>query len=86
MNGAEALARTLLAAGVEVCFANPGTSEMHSPPRASCSIWRGRKSAGRNLPKAWAWKPCAWQRWRRSPTVFRSACARRGPFLIEFLI
>src|SRR5262245_53493048 len=29
MNGAEALARTLAASGVEVCFANPGTSEMH---------------------------------------------------------
>jgi acetolactate synthase-1/2/3 large subunit len=29
MNGAEALIRTLLAARVEVCFANPGTSEMH---------------------------------------------------------
>lgn len=29
MNGAEALARTLVAAGVDVCFANPGTSEMH---------------------------------------------------------
>ena len=29
MNGAESLARTLVAAGVEVCFANPGTSEMH---------------------------------------------------------
>lgn len=29
MNGAEALARTLLAAGVDTCFANPGTSEMH---------------------------------------------------------
>jgi acetolactate synthase-1/2/3 large subunit len=29
MNGAEALARTLLGAGVDVCFANPGTSEMH---------------------------------------------------------
>ncbi len=29
MNGAEALVRTLLAHGVEVCFANPGTSEMH---------------------------------------------------------
>jgi acetolactate synthase-1/2/3 large subunit len=29
MNGAEALARTLAGAGVEVCFANPGTSEMH---------------------------------------------------------
>jgi len=29
MNGAEAIVRTLLAGGVEVCFANPGTSEMH---------------------------------------------------------
>lgn len=29
MNGAEALARTLLACGVDHCFANPGTSEMH---------------------------------------------------------
>ncbi len=29
MNGAQALIRTLVDAGVEVCFANPGTSEMH---------------------------------------------------------
>jgi acetolactate synthase-1/2/3 large subunit len=29
MNGAESLARTLVAGGVEACFANPGTSEMH---------------------------------------------------------
>lgn len=29
MNGAESLARTLVAGGVEVCLANPGTSEMH---------------------------------------------------------
>ncbi|HEY5046536.1 MAG TPA: acetolactate synthase large subunit [Rhizomicrobium sp.] len=29
MNGAESLVRTLVAAGVEVCFANPGTSELH---------------------------------------------------------
>ncbi len=29
MNGAESLVRTLTACGVEVCFANPGTSEMH---------------------------------------------------------
>ncbi len=29
MNGAEALLRTLMNGGVEVCFANPGTSEMH---------------------------------------------------------
>jgi acetolactate synthase I/II/III large subunit len=29
MNGAEALLRTLVEADVDVCFANPGTSEMH---------------------------------------------------------
>jgi acetolactate synthase-1/2/3 large subunit len=29
MNGADALCDTLLAAGVDTCFANPGTSEMH---------------------------------------------------------
>lgn len=29
MNGAESLVKTLLAAGVDTCFANPGTSEMH---------------------------------------------------------
>ena len=29
MNGAQALIRTLVAAGVDVCFTNPGTSEMH---------------------------------------------------------
>jgi acetolactate synthase-1/2/3 large subunit len=29
MNGAQSLVRTLVNAGVEVCFSNPGTSEMH---------------------------------------------------------
>jgi acetolactate synthase-1/2/3 large subunit len=29
MNGAEALVRTLASAGVEMCFTNPGTSELH---------------------------------------------------------
>ncbi len=29
MNGAEALLRTLVSSDVDVCFANPGTSEMH---------------------------------------------------------
>ena len=29
MNGAESLVHTLIASGVEVCFTNPGTSEMH---------------------------------------------------------
>src|SRR6266480_8020731 len=29
MNGAESLVRTLVRGGIEVCFANPGTSEIH---------------------------------------------------------
>ena len=29
MNGAQALIRTLVGGGVDVCFSNPGTSEMH---------------------------------------------------------
>ena len=29
MNGAESLVRTLISGGVEICFTNPGTSEMH---------------------------------------------------------
>src|ERR1700758_3822633 len=29
MNGAESLVRTLVASGVNNCFANPGTSEIH---------------------------------------------------------
>ena len=29
MNGAQALVHTLLQSGVDTCFANPGTSEMH---------------------------------------------------------
>ena len=29
MNGAESLIRTLIAGGVDACFTNPGTSEMH---------------------------------------------------------
>jgi hypothetical protein len=29
MNGAESLVRILVASGVNTCFANPGTTEMH---------------------------------------------------------
>ncbi len=29
MNGAESLVRTLLMSGIDTCFANPGTSEIH---------------------------------------------------------
>lgn len=44
MNGADALCDTLLAGGIDVCFANPGTSEMHfvaaldRKPRMRCVL------------------------------------------------
>src|SRR6056297_1520558 len=44
MNGAESLVRTLLAGDVDVCFTNPGTSEMHfvaaldSVPGMRCAL------------------------------------------------
>ncbi|WP_236638217.1 ATP12 family protein [Mangrovicoccus ximenensis] len=44
MNGAETLVETFLSGGVEICFANPGTSEMHfvaaldSHPRMRCIL------------------------------------------------
>ena len=43
-SGAESLVETLVNAGVEVCFANPGTSEMHfvaaldNNPRMRCVL------------------------------------------------
>lgn len=36
MNGAESLLRSLVASGVDVCFANPGTSEMHFVAALDC--------------------------------------------------
>ena len=48
MNGAESLVETLAASGIEVCFANPGTSEMHfvaaldrSPIRPVLTLFEG---------------------------------------------
>ena len=44
MNGAHALLETLMESGIEVCFANPGTSEMHfvaaldSNPKMRCVL------------------------------------------------
>lgn len=44
MNGAESLVRTLLAGNIDVCFTNPGTSEMHfvasldSVPGMRCAL------------------------------------------------
>jgi len=50
MNGAESLVRTLVAGGVDVCFANPGTSwRCTSSPR-----WTGSRHALRaRRSRAW---------------------------------
>ena len=57
MNGAQALIRTLADSGVEVCFSNPGTSEMHfvaaldSVPemRAVLCLFEGSATAVRSV-------------------------------------
>ena len=55
MNGAEAMLRTLTGSGVSMCFANPGTSEMHvvaaldevPQVRGVLCLLRGRRPAPR---------------------------------------
>ena len=56
MNGAESLVRTLLAGGVNVCFTNPGTSEMHfvaaldKVPGMRCVLGLGNIDASLDQP------------------------------------
>ena len=45
MTGADRLCDALLAQDIDVCFANPGTSEMHSWPRST---------GGRRCAASWA--------------------------------
>ena len=68
MNGAQALIRTLVDAGVDVCFTNPGTSEMHfvaALDDVPADPWRARpvRRCGRPGPPtatgAWPDKPAA---------------------------
>ena len=47
MNGAESLARTLVAGGVNVCFTNPGTSEMHFVAALDKHMLRAYSPSGR---------------------------------------
>ena len=46
MNGAQALAASLAGAGVDVCFMNPGTSEMHFVAALDCGARSMRGRAG----------------------------------------
>lgn len=74
MNGADALCDTLLAGGVDVCFANPGTSEMHfvaaldRKPQMRCvlGLFEGVVTG-------------AADGYARMPTSLQLPCCTRGP-------
>ena len=67
MNGAQALMRTLADAGVEICFSNPGTSEMHfvaaldheSRMRAVLTLFEGVATGAADGYARMAGKPAA---------------------------
>src|SRR5215212_6626534 len=67
MNGAQALLRTLVGAGVDVCFANPGTSEMHFVAalddvpgmRAVLTLFEGTATGAADAYARMAGKPAA---------------------------
>ena len=66
MNGAESLVETLAASGIEVCFANPGTSEMHfvaaldqSPIRPVLTLFEGVATGAADGYGRMAAKPAA---------------------------
>jgi acetolactate synthase-1/2/3 large subunit len=72
MNGAETLLQTLVRSGVEVCFANPGTSEMHfvaaldrvEGMRAVLGLFEGAVTGMADGMAAWPASPlppcCTW--------------------------
>ncbi len=71
-NGAQALMKTLVDSGVEVCFTNPGTSEMHfvaaldSEPgmRAVLALFEGVATGAADATPGWRTNPllpcCTW--------------------------
>ena len=75
MNGAESVLRTLAGAGVDVCFANPGTSEMHFV----AAMDRRARDARRADACSRAWPPApptATRGWPASPP---RRCCTSGP-------
>jgi acetolactate synthase-1/2/3 large subunit len=79
MNGAQSLARTLVNCGVDVCFANPGTSEMHfvaaldSAPEMRAGVLPVRRRRDRCGRRLW---PCRRQT-RRDPAPSRPRAGQR---------
>ncbi|MBS0282076.1 MAG: acetolactate synthase large subunit, partial [Proteobacteria bacterium] len=66
MNGADSVVQTLAASGIDTCFANPGTSEMHfvaaldkSPIRAVLCLFEGVVTGAADGYGRMAGKPAA---------------------------
>jgi thiamine pyrophosphate-dependent acetolactate synthase large subunit-like protein len=65
MNGAETLVRTLAGAGIDRCFANPGTTEIHivaaldkiAEIRCVLGLFEGVLSARQTASRAWMRSP-----------------------------
>ena len=90
MNGADPLCDTLLANGVDVCFANPGTSEMHfvaALDRKPRDALRARPVRGRGHRRGrrlrahgrQAGRDAAAPRARASPTAWPTCTTRGAP-------
>src|SRR5215470_8501530 len=77
MNGAESLVRTLVGGGVEVCFANPGTSEMHFV--AALDRVDGTRCVLGLSPRASACRGPASPTWTASTAALPRAWRRRAP-------
>ena len=75
LNSTESVLRTLAASGVEVCFANPGTSEMHLVAAMGSSAFRPRSAhvaGGRGVGE----RPTATRGW---PGVQAATLSPLGP-------
>lgn len=72
MDGAESLVRTLVRGGIDVCFANPGTSEMHFVAALDRRWCMDPDLSGRRPLKRQTipWLPCG----ERIAGVRRQAC------------
>ena len=87
MNGAESVVRSLHAAGTEVCFANPGTSEMQFVDaldrtrlmRCVLGLFEGVVTGAADGYARMARRCCTW---RQASPMARPTCttpARRAP-------
>ena len=71
MNGARSLVQTLLDAGIDTCFANPGTSEMHYVAALDQVLREPLEGGSGGYPSAW------WRKGQILQGLGRKAEARR---------